>query len=136
MEIIESSRCSYCFIEAETIEHLFCTCTFAVTFYMQIVEWASEIGIGMPIISYDNIVLQNFEGDHLSLKNLLILLYKMIVFEKRGKETEINLCYFKAKVKNVERIEKRIATKKGKLGGHYKKWSAYCNFVQENNNSS
>ena len=38
-KVSDSNRCSYCFNESETIEHLFYSCHIAVTFYCVIKEW-------------------------------------------------------------------------------------------------
>ena len=102
---------------------------------MNIANWAKDIGIELPSMNYENIILQNFEGEYQSLKNVFILLYKQVIFENRGKVSENSLCHFKAKIKSVEIIERRIATKNGKLNVHYKKWNVYLNTLQVLNNT-
>ena len=42
-KLLDTPRCSDCFIQNETIEHLFCYCTVAITFYQQIQEWAYNL---------------------------------------------------------------------------------------------
>ena len=46
--IIDSNRCSYCFIESETVEHLFTQCPFTVTLYNQIKQWCKNYDINLP----------------------------------------------------------------------------------------
>ena len=41
-KVVDSMRCSYCFINNESLEHLFCECHVAVTLYMQVKTWESR----------------------------------------------------------------------------------------------
>ena len=47
-KLIDSNRCSLCFIEAETLEHLFCFCPTAITLFCEIKEWLSAQSIMFP----------------------------------------------------------------------------------------
>ena len=118
-QIIDSNRCSYCFIETETIYHLFVQCSYAVTLYNNIKHWLA----GLPDLESTYIIygilpysLSN------ALENLLLVLYKHLLFYGRDNCKYISLESFKIKVKNVRRIEYNIARDKGKLDKHLNKW--------------
>ena len=47
-KLIDSQRCSYCFINEESISHLFCQCHRSVTLYVQIREWCRQYDLILP----------------------------------------------------------------------------------------
>ena len=53
--------------------------------------------------------------------NHVILIFKRYVYIKR-QEHAININGLKAFIRNIENIEQKIASHKGKLEYHYKKW--------------
>ena len=84
-KILDSPRCSYCFIQNETIEHLFYQCTVAITFYRQIQKWANnlfniELPEPTPCILLYGVVPWTKEN---ALINHIILIYKQILSIKR-----------------------------------------------------
>ena len=44
-KVVDSMRCSYCFINNESLEHLFCECHVAVTLYMQVKNWCHSMDL-------------------------------------------------------------------------------------------
>ena len=82
---LDSPRCSYCFIQNETIEHLFYQCTVAITFYRQIRKCANnlfniELPEPTPCILLYGVVPWTKEN---ALINHIILIYKQILSIKR-----------------------------------------------------
>ena len=126
-KIVESPRCSYCFLSNESVEHLFCHCKEGITLYRNTEHWASEMGLQMPPINVDNIILQNLQSDvnDKYIINLFILQYKIMLFENKEKVNENSIFAFKAKIAYIEKIEKTIAKKNNKYGLHIKKWTKY-----------
>ena len=79
-KLLDSPRCSYCFIQKETIEHLFCYCTVAITFYRQIQEWPNNLfnivlAEPVPCILLYGVVPWTKDN---ALVNHIILIYKQI----------------------------------------------------------
>ena len=131
-KLSETPRCSYCFTERETTEHLFCECNIAITLYRQIETWASECSITMPQLNVENVILQHFPcNTDNSIKHLLILLYKFILFQHRNIKSNISVDVFVQKVTSIEKIEYKVADKRGKICTHLKKWSSLLNVIRD-----
>jgi hypothetical protein len=47
-KLVETRLCSFCFMEPETVTHLFCECFVIRNFYYQIVEWAKSLNVNLP----------------------------------------------------------------------------------------
>ena len=126
-KVLDSSRCSLCFIEKETVEHIFCLCPHAITFYAQIKQWCVTFNIELPALNYRNIVLCDIpeNEENRLLKCILILTYKKLLFSQRSEPASLTLCNFMRTVKSLEATEYKVAQNKGKLSFHLKKWSKY-----------
>jgi hypothetical protein len=122
-KILDSDRCSYCFVSQETVEHLFVHCPSAVTLYSQIKEWCVGLDIHLPKLETKNIVygiLPCTPGNYLI--NLFIILYKQMLFNGRQNSKGVTLDAYKNKVTSVHNIEYNIALNKNKLAKHLQKW--------------
>ena len=126
-KILDSPRCSYCFIQNETIEHLFCHCTVAITFYRQIQEWANNLfNIVLPeptpcILLYGVVP---WTKDN-AFVNHIILIYKQILYFKRDMKIDHFMPLFVNKFNESYQIEEYIAHSKNKLLIHNSKWKQY-----------
>ena len=111
-KILDFPRCSYCFIQNETIEHLFCHCTVVITFYQQIQEWASNLLEPAPCILLYGVVPWNKDN---ALVNHIILIYKQILYFKRDRKIVNFMPLFVNKFNESYPIEEYIAHSKNKL---------------------
>ena len=120
---MDSPDCSYCFNQKETIEHLFCYCTVAITFYRQIQEWANNLfNIVLPepapcILLYGVVT---WTKDN-ALVNHIILIYKQILYYKRDMKIVNFMPPFVNKFNQSYQIEEFIAQSKNKLLIHNSK---------------
>ena len=106
------------------MEHLFCDCSTSVTFYKEIEVLAAQFDITLPPLTFENIILQNHTcNSKNSLKQLLILLYKLIVFQNRSNMSNNNIHMFQQRLLSIETIEYKVACKRSKIELHLKKWS-------------
>ena len=125
-----------CFINKESIEHLFCECPVSITLYMQIKEWCQEMHINFPEIIPSNILFGIIlcSGDNILINNF-ILLFKQIFFYSRDKFCYPSVTPFKNKIKEREYIEQKIALKKKCIYDlcHCKKWAKYKKFLSKSN---
>ena len=114
------------------MEHLFCNCQIPRTFYMHIVEWALQMGLTMPSNDFDSIVLQNVDTEIVNnnLSHLFALTYKMMVFGNRENPEENTLYVFRSRIASLEKIERKIASKNGKIVYHLRKWSLYLDSIK------
>ena len=91
-KIIDSPRCSFCFIAEETIHHLFCECHRTITLYLQIKELLDKCDINLPDINVNYILtgVPPTSPSH-SLINHILILYKYCVYMCRENEFNLNL---------------------------------------------
>ena len=118
---VGNSLCSFCQQETETYKHLFMTC-------QKVEDMWKEI-----IVYYDLFEIQNMDwvdihvglyGNSVRIKfvNSLILFLKYIIFKSRnaGKLPSFNM--IRNKLLEYIEAEKKLATRRGKLGTHLLKW--------------
>ena len=126
-KVSNSDRCLYCFLETESLEHLFCHCNVAVTLYRQIQQWAKYYHISLPDMNVNTILygispcsMQN------ALINHIILIYKQILFNHRNTKTKNKLmAHFVKRLNDVRILECNIARTKNKSTLHNMKWRLY-----------
>ena len=89
---------------------------------MQVKNWCHSMDLNLPTLSYNNVIIIGVlpcSGDNV-LINHFILLYKLVLFNSRDKNIIPTLILFKSKIKEIETIEYKIATKQGKTFKHIK----------------
>ena len=119
-----SPRCSYCFINNETLDHLFCTCDKSITFYQNINIWLSRYNLKLPDMSVHNILIGlSPSGIKNCLVNHRIMLYKYCVFQCRENENNLIVQFFIKLLKNREMIEKNISHQNSRYSFHLRKWA-------------
>ena len=111
-KIVDSNRCSLCFIESETVSHLFCQCCKSITLYEQIRTWCNSYDVHLPHLNEKEILYGIIPWTkHNCLANHLILLYKQFLFKNKEFVNKLTLLNFQVDVKLTETIERKIATK-------------------------
>ena len=81
-----SDRCSYCFLQKDTVKHLFVECTIAITFYKNVQNWAKSFNIILPELNTCNVLfgITSWNKNN-SLANHFLIVYKQILFYHREK---------------------------------------------------
>ena len=122
-KILDSPRCSFCFIAEETIHHLFCECHRTITLYLQIKELLDKCDINLPDINVNYILtgVPPTSPSH-SLINHILILYKYCVYMCRENEFNLNLNYFLSVMKDTEKTERIIAKNANRYSKHLMKW--------------
>ena len=125
-KVSDTWRCSYCFIERETAEHLFCYCPSAITLYNQIKQWCETFHVILPPMKEQTILYGVFPivKENL-LCNHIILMFKIIMYRGRDMGNTPTLAIFKNYLSDIYEIETKIATNKCKLAKNNKKWRFY-----------
>ena len=67
------------------------------------------------------------DGHKRKLVQHINILYKEIVFKCRDNNFDLTLIHFKARMSNLEKIERRIAISRNKLHVHLDKWHSWQN---------
>ena len=111
-KIIDSPRCSFCFIAEETIQHLFCECHHTITLYLQIKELLDKYDINLPDINVNYILIEvPPSSPSYSLINHILILYKYCVYMCRENEFNLILNYFLSVMKDTEKNRKNYSKK-------------------------
>ena len=104
MECVDSDRCSYCFISQESVKHLFLYSLFVVTIYNQIKQYCTNFNVHMPNLESQSIIYGIVPCTP-ELVNLLIILFKKLVFDGRKNYRCVTLNTFIYKPKSINKIE-------------------------------
>ena len=122
MKLVELPFCTFCKTQ-ESLEHLFCHCNFAITFWRSVVLWIRTLHIDIDFLTDSDIIFSlTQKRSHWSLLNNIIITGKQIVYQYRLKLSLPLLPNVTNKLKYIERIERAIAKKNNKLTIHSVKW--------------
>jgi len=128
LKMIESPLCTFCKRETKSLKHLFFNCYVTKFFWEAFCSWLIECSISLQPLTLTDIVfgIFNVEKDFDILIHL-VLVAKLYVYIYKCKLNNVNpsLQVYKAKIKGVCQIEKRIATSRNKLTKHFRKWDNY-----------
>ena len=123
MGYAESSLCSLCKRENETVSHLFCNCTSTQQLWENL---QSLVGgcLVLPGLEPSIVILGDWNtknGNNVLLINL-ILVFKYFIYKNGTVKHTINIHALKNYVKLVQKIEQRIALNKDRLEKHFTEW--------------
>ena len=122
-KMTDSPLCSFCKREVESLEHLLYYCDMTKTLWEAFCSWLGEFKINSHPFTITEILfgVPNVEGDWIIL-NHLILIAKYYIYTCKLKKVNPSLQVYKAKIRAVYQVEKKIATRRNKLTKHYGKW--------------
>ena len=126
----ETNLCSYCNVEPETLINIFCHCHVTKTFYCRINDYLRQCNVVLPELTEQFVlygVTDITDGHNRKLVQHINILYKEIVFKCRDNNSDLTLTHFKARMSNLEKIERRIAISRNKLHVHLDKWHSWQN---------
>lgn len=120
----DSPMCYFCQMFPETLKHLFCECTVVGPIWQKLTDCIND-KINEIIVYHDfNHIFGVVDGGrHDMCITFLFLCLKFYIIRCKFQQTDLNFDSFISFVKMKQKIEYRIAEKKGKLGCHFKKWS-------------
>ena len=128
-KIVDSSLCE---TENESVLHLFCECAVTSNLLERFRLWVSDISLFDKIdLDPQTIIFGawNLNTPDFILIYHMILLFKRYICLKRHDRHGPNITDLKSFIKNIETVEHRIASDKGKLSFHYKKWEKLLPFL-------
>ena len=130
LKMIDSPLCTFCKRENESFEHLFFYCGVTMIFWEALCSWLSNYKIGVQPFTLIDILFGVFNiGDDCSIINHLILTAKLYIYSCKLNNIHPNLRVYKAKIKTVYLVEKKIARRRNKLIKHFKKWEKLLAYV-------
>ena len=111
MNLVESTLCSLCKREFESISHLFLKCEFSIRLCAETQRWCSP-AIALPQLTEKIVYLGWFSNDPQTiLINHILLLYKYFVCCKRNQRGKVSFNAFKFHIRYIVKIEESIAKK-------------------------
>ena len=129
LKMIESLLCTFCKRETESLEHLFFYCYVTKFFWEAFCSWLIECSIALqPLTHYIVFGIFNVEKDF-DILNHVVLAAKLYIYKCKLNNVNPSLQAYKAKIRGVYQIEKRIATSRNKLTKHFRKWDKLLSYV-------
>ena len=123
-KIIDSPLCSYCKMEEETIQHLFCECDLATSIWHDITGWLKTQGRSIEYLRYSQIILGDPKFD--PVINRIILTTKVAIFKNKDK-TPPRIGQIISMLRSQFTIEKFNAEKTNKLNFFRVFWAPIWN---------
>ena len=86
-KIINNTRCTFCQLQRETLEHLFYDCTVVKTFWLQFEEyWLSKTNVNISLTCKDVMLGYNYTNPPIEL-NRAIIFAKRYIYNQKIKKT-------------------------------------------------
>ena len=126
----DSPLCSFCKREVESFEHLFYYCDVTKTFWEAFYSWLSECKINSHPFTIMDIFFGVFDTEEdFIILNHLILIAKYYIYKCKLNLVNPSLRVYKAKIRAVYQVEKKIAARRNKLTKHFEKWERLLPYV-------
>jgi len=124
MKKITDPNCEWCSNGRQDIVHLFWNCPIINKIWADISNWiSSRINCKLEI-KKELIFLYDIEaGNFTNIINLMVLIVCRYIYVSHCIKVKPNTIGAVNKIIEIEKMERNIATKKGKLISHIKKWS-------------
>ena len=109
MKIVESSLCSYCGMAEETPIHLFSDCQIVIEIWRKIQLFFRSSIVLADLTPQSAILGWLIEDDLILIKNLILLIFKVVVYKDR----ELGVCSierFLNKLRKIMIIEHNLST--------------------------
>ena len=120
---IDSSACSFCGVNDESLEHLFVTCLFTATLWEKLVIWCNNINIKVESLSAVDIIFGDWQRkEDFLLLNHIILIAKQYIYYCRINNSKLLFNVLLVRIKSVYLLECQISTWKNKRQAHSLKW--------------
>ena len=124
--LITSPLCTFCERENESLEHLFITCSYATSFWLDFICWCKKINIDLEELSNTDILLGIWQRkDDFLFLNHLVILAKQYIYDCRQKGTNPSFRIFTNKINYVYRLEWQITRSNKNESSHKLKWKKY-----------
>ena len=121
--IKESEKCDFCKEEKETVVHLLCECTQVLPLWERIFKFIEETyKEGVTANDKGSIITNSICEKKNGIGNLICLITKQYIYRQKCLGECLSYHGLVAVVKQLQNIEKYIATKNDKVTKHTKKW--------------
>ena len=125
-KMTDSPLNSFCKQEVESLEHLLYYCDVTETFWEAFCSWLGEFKINWYHFTITEILFGVLDvDDDWIILNHLMLIPKYYIYMCKLKKVYPSLRVYKAKIRAVYQVRKKIATRRNKLTKHYGKWERF-----------
>ena len=122
--MLESSKCSLCREEEETMLHMFVECKEITPVWAELNQYlCDKYSLHNINMSSKCVILNQLVEPKYHVVNFICLLLKQYIYRKRCLKEKISFQAFKAHVTSIQNIEKYIAQKNNRMGKYRKKWN-------------
>lgn len=118
-KLVDSPRCTFCQDHYETVEHLFFYCPFTARFIEMFQAWFEAVTTDEVLITVSDFFFCNHEDE---LLNILMLIAKQHIFQRRVIDRYPNVYIYKDRVMEIVRIERFEAFNTKKFKPFIRKW--------------
>ena len=129
-----SNLCSFCMEEVESITHLLYYCKEAKELWVKIIEWImKEYNTGSTVINAITVMFNRISPIKYGVANFICLIVKQYIYKQKCLGNGLSFPQIKGTIVGIERMEKYIAVKNGRMQIHAKKWGKSISEAQEVN---
>ena len=122
-----NSECHLCLTPKQTFEHLMIQCPVVTALWDEMQMTFSGVLAGGEITEKAKMTAILDCEDSFQTKNFLLLCFKKFIYDCNINGTRPFICQFLEQLKRLEKVEKKIAESKDRLGLHYQKWEDILN---------
>ena len=122
-----SSDCSFCEDADESLEHLFTSCPYVLSFWKDLSDWLNDLGVKVYLLTKADIIFGSWERkDDFLFFNHVLLIAKQYVYYCRINALVLSLRVCTSRIKAVYELETAISKSGKSLAFHLQKWGKYC----------
>ena len=95
-----SSDCSFCADEDKSLEHLFTSCPYVLSFWKDLSDWLNDLGVKVDLLTRADIIFGSWEcNDDFLFFNHVLLIAKQYVYYCRinALVPSLRVCTFRIK---------------------------------------
>ena len=118
----DSDSCTFCRDSKETTLHLLWECPKTQELWRSVGKYLEENFQSKLQMSAKNVIFNSIVKNIQGVENFLCLVTKQYIYSQKCLGKEIHFPALLCKMRQIENIEKFIATKNGKVGKHNRKW--------------
>ncbi len=123
--IVDTDKCTFCNAESETIRHLMWECPTAQHLWNQLLQWLKNTANQTVHLNVKKVLLCKIISKPFNCLNTIGLITLQYIYASRCLKKLPSFAQLKAKILDVQNIEKYIAIKNDRLKKHEMKWKGF-----------
>ncbi len=124
-KIKDTDKCTFCNVQSETLLHLFWKCQTAEHIWNSLTHWYREKTGQTVDLTSKKVLFGKPMNNALHCLNTIVVITLQYIYASRCLGNIPNFGHLKAKILDVQNMEKYIAIKNDKLKKHESKWKNF-----------